>query len=371
MATPSSRSRQSTASNRKSRGPTALPVYQPPSHPLNEAAQRALQTLSQTHNLKRLKTHLNAANHTLSNCAAEVNDRYYHKSSSQQRRKARRAQQGLEDEDDDEDQSLEEMRVRVEEITSNLEKGVREIIDARATVEATEKALLEVHSNIVSGGGTVAPTQSTLGAGQFRSRRHPRAGSIDDDSEDETNQAQAQDPSHPQGPSSLLKQKLQDHESSYKNLSLRIRYANHNDYISFKKLTHDALHPGDDAPPLPNPSTWFHSANRSHSSQPRNPRPSAATNPTTEVLVEDSSSDLEVASERISIKCPLTLLPMRKPLSSKKCPHSFEEEAILEMIKNSTLNADGTTNNRPRRGATQQEGEKAVKCPVCEVVSSF
>lgn len=73
--------------------------------------------------------------------------------------------------------------------------------------------------------------------------------------------------------------------------------------------------------------------------------------------IEDDD-DLAVASERVSIKCPLTLLPMKEPVTSQKCPHSFEKGVILDMINRSDITLEGSG----RRGV------KALKCPVCVVV---
>lgn len=123
------------------------------------------------------------------------------------------------------------------------------------------------------------------------------------------------------------------------------RYASNNDYIGFKKIVHDSRHPENDARPMPHASTWF----------PGSPSADDAAGGQRTDDVDDD--DLEVASERISLKCPLTLLPMRQPVSSRKCPHSFERAAILELLSASHLRGRGT-------------GEKAMKCPVCEVVSS-
>jgi SUMO ligase MMS21 Smc5/6 complex component len=69
--------------------------------------------------------------------------------------------------------------------------------------------------------------------------------------------------------------------------------------------------------------------------------------------------DIEIEGEHISLKCPLTLLPFKDPVTSKKCPHSFERNAILPMIQSSEARVGGV-----RRG----EGERAVKCPICEQV---
>lgn len=69
------------------------------------------------------------------------------------------------------------------------------------------------------------------------------------------------------------------------------------------------------------------------------------------------SDDIAIQRERISLKCPLTLLPFQDPVTSTKCPHSFEREAIMDMISRSGRYAPDA--NRPGRRL------RAVKCPVC------
>jgi len=132
-------------------------------------------------------------------------------------------------------------------------------------------------------------------------------------------------------------------------------YAHHNDYVGFKKIVHDAHYPDDQAPPMPNASTWF----PSESPDPTMPNTRSAVAGATEPI-DDDDEDLAVASERISIKCPITLLPMKDPVTSQKCPHSFEKEAILSMIGDSDVWVGGSG----RRG----DGQKGMKCPVCEMV---
>ena len=136
-------------------------------------------------------------------------------------------------------------------------------------------------------------------------------------------------------------------------------YAQNNDYIGFKKLVYDAQFPGDDAPPMPHSSTWFsdqpHDTSSSHTS---GAAPAAGSQPAVD------ADELTVASEKISIKCPITLLPMKDPVTSTKCPHSFEKEAILSMINASDVTLEGSG----RRG---RSGPKAMQCPICTVVSSL
>ncbi|KAI9878598.1 MAG: hypothetical protein M1830_000458 [Pleopsidium flavum] len=347
---------------RPSRGPTTLPPYEPPLNPLTPASQRALQVLPQTHKLDRLKRHLDVANNSLTEMAGEVNDRYWQRADYHRRRKVRRAQQGVEDgvEEEERDRELEQMRERVGGMTDKMEEGVRRIIDAKAAVDGVENALVEVAGNVARGNGAVAATQSTLGASQFRQGRRRRGGGQDDDEgsdfEDEPSQEDGQENV---GPTQALQKKLEDQNLRYDRLPLRNRYATNNDYIGFKRIIHDALHPGDDAPPLPNASTWFPSSSpslpstRTRGAHVNNPNASDD---------NDEDDDLAIASERISIKCPLTLLPYKDPVSSTKCPHNFEKAAILDMIARSAARVGGSN----RRGV--DDGEKAVQCPVCEVM---
>lgn len=134
-------------------------------------------------------------------------------------------------------------------------------------------------------------------------------------------------------------------------------YTKNNDYIGFKKLVYDAQFPGDDAPPMPHSSTWFPDQSRD-SSDPNTGGPAAAVGSE----ADSNDDDLAVASERISIKCPITLLTMKDPVTSTKCPHNFEREAILSMINASEVRVDGS-------GIRGAGGKKAMQCPVCTVVS--
>jgi mRNA (guanine-N7-)-methyltransferase len=65
------------------------------------------------------------------------------------------------------------------------------------------------------------------------------------------------------------------------------------------------------------------------------------------------SDDVAIERERISLYCPITLVRFRDPVTSTKCPHSFEHDAIMDMIMGS----------RPMPGGPTRV--KAVKCPVC------
>lgn len=65
------------------------------------------------------------------------------------------------------------------------------------------------------------------------------------------------------------------------------------------------------------------------------------------------SDDVAIERERISLYCPITLVRFKDPVTSTKCPHSFEHNTIMDMIMRS----------RPMPGGPARV--KAVKCPVC------
>lgn len=129
--------------------------------------------------------------------------------------------------------------------------------------------------------------------------------------------------------------------------------------MGFYRVVHDAKHPGDEVPPLPHASTWFSrlqdpAAEASQSqSQPgshlgkREREPSPA------------ESDIAIERERISLKCPITLLTFIDPVTSTKCPHSFERSAIEDMLKQTTLSKPGPGGRRNR--------VKYIKCPICSL----
>jgi len=333
---PPTSSRTSTA---HSRGPTSLPPYQPATAPLNPTALLALQSLPQSHPLTSLSKRQTTAYTHLCDLAGEINDRYQTRAANAAKRRERRAAQGLSD-DDEAEEKITKMKDVTETMTTKMEAAVRRVVDERARVEAVETALQELDTNLRDGSGRLAPTQSTLGASQFRPRR---GADPDSDADDSATQQE--------GPTSFLKRKLETAETEHEGRPARAKYAADNDYVAFRRILHDATHPGDDAPPLPHASTWFPNAN-------------TTTGPASD------DEDIQIASEKRSIRCPLTLLPMRDPLSSTKCPHAFEKEAILEMLAASELrlHASGDLTNTTTAAGRRRGGENAMRCPECQVL---
>ncbi|KAI9663573.1 MAG: hypothetical protein M1829_006032 [Trizodia sp. TS-e1964] len=331
--------------------PGALPTYQPPSHTLTPAALRQISQLSDGHRLGKLKKHIRSANEQLTGIAGDLNDRVYLAQDSHQRRKAKRAQNFLNDdaEEEERDQAISKIREDAAKINSEMETATRLLIDDDERVNALEAALKDLNREYQNGTNR-NPTQTQRGR-----RRSLGDGDDEDDDEDSGADPAAEEQSYA-GPASKLQEILDRHKETYDSQPKRIKYANHNNYKGYKRIIHDALNPGEDAPPLPNANTWF-----PDEASDEVPTATSRGGKANEAAPDDSDDDLEIAGERISTKCPITLLPFVDPLTSSKCPHSFEKTAILEMIAQSSVRVGGGT----KRGT----GEKAIKCPICDEAS--
>ena len=364
------RSRPPATTSRLSSHPASRPPYQPLTHSLDPGAQHALRSLPTTHPLNDLKRRLQTAVLHLTEVTGDLNDQYQARRTDYERLKARRAararelqsSQGTDDVDEEGDRRMEDAWRQTDGWTAKMEERTRRVIDIQARMVDGENALEELSANVAQGR---TATQSSLGASQHpsRSQRHQQSrrgrqvaegDELDDDAQPEFDDQGSQQEQPFTGPTPLetFQTKLLTAESTYASLSLKDRYASHNDYIGFRKIVHDARHPNDDTP-LPHPSTWFPAPDSTARSQAnRNTHSASADTPQD----SDSDADIQVAREKRSIRCPLTLLP----LTSTLCPHSFERSAILSMLDASTVRANAAP-SAPRNG------EKAIKCPECEV----
>ena len=213
--TSSARSRPSTTSNRqRQRAGLTLPTYQPSEHPLNENAIRAIQDLHRNHRLESLKTRLHTANNHLAGAAVDVNDRLVARIALHEKSRARREKQGSQD-NEEEERAMDEKRRQTDELTGRLESGVRKVIDAKVEVQNVEKALKELEANVANNRGTIAPTQSTLGASQFRSNRRRRGEDASDD--DGENGEDTQSAGDSEGAWYFIKRKVAEQRETYQN----------------------------------------------------------------------------------------------------------------------------------------------------------
>ena len=325
-----------------------LPLYEPPVAPLNEEAQRALDALLQAHSSRRLKTHLDRATTSIIEVAGSINEAGCTAKEYHAKKRAKAAANG-EEQEQAEVVKFETLTGKIESLTQRLDTTMREMVDNHVSLEDLPVVMDDVKSKtteISTQFTDPTPTQT-----QTRSRRRR----IEDEDEEEDVDAEGRmadevvqpaAPNPDSAPSALFRSSLASHTDAWRSKTLTSRYSTANEYINFYQTVHDAKYPGDNAPPMPRSNTWF----------------TAEENPDASVLEEPvpPDEDLEIAAERISTKCPITFLPFKDPVTSTKCPHSFEREAIMSMMRRPTV-------PRSQRSQTQTQHEKEVACPVCSL----
>lgn len=221
MAPSRSRPATTTTVDRPGQARAQLPAYQPPQHPLNEAAQRALQNLPRNHKLDPLKTRQRAANKHLTQAAADINDRLQEKNAEFERRRRNLEKQGSQH-SIEEAPILDEMRRNIDDMTERLDASVRKIIDASAEVEGMERALRELQENVSNTACYGGATQSTLGASQARPR-HRSQGVGPDDEESEFGDEATQTVGENDSIMAALKQKIAEQRAAYQTMSMSHR----------------------------------------------------------------------------------------------------------------------------------------------------
>ena len=87
------------------------------------------------------------------------------------------------------------------------------------------------------------------------------------------------------------------------------KYANKTEYQDFKRRLWDIKHPDEDAP-----ATWFSADTRG--------------------TIAPDDDDIIVGHQVQSLKCPLTLQLLEKPMRNTTCPHVYSLDAIKELVRN-------------------------------------
>lgn len=123
---------------------------------------------------------------------------------------------------------------------------------------------------------------------------------------------------------------------AYDKLSMYRKYAKNNSYINFKRNWHEGLY--NDDVPVPDPRTWFD----------RDGQPQHVTG--TDGDEDDSDADIQIAREKRSFRCPLSLVAMTEPYTCQRCKHSFEKEAIFSYLGITMHNAQGFKKKCPETG---------------------
>ncbi|GLB02342.1 hypothetical protein AtubIFM57258_003687 [Aspergillus tubingensis] len=405
--TPRARERESTP---------PLPPYEPPTSTLTTLSHQpttapALSALLATHTSSTLKTHLQHAQEKLTDAAGEINERLTDAKERSKKAKERRrnlrshtfgnnnndgGEEDGSEEEEEEEGGIEEFEERVNATTKILEETIRGVIDKEVRGEEVGRVIAGLEGGVVERMRVRGVRRSQRGV-QLRRRRGrgDEEGGSEEEEEEGGEEEGVDVDEDEEGAVPFLAQfeeELQGKMEEYNGLSLTRRYTTNNSYIGFYKIIYEAKHIGDEIPPPPHPSTWFSHLEDPHSQPPSHHHPSTSTTTTNTTnsrkptrshpqpspsASEDNDDDDEIAiqTERISLKCPLTLLPFRDPVSSTKCPHSFEREAIFTMIGGSNQMVPDPRGSSGSSGSGSAGGGggrarkrvRSVKCPVCEV----
>ncbi|EXJ82719.1 hypothetical protein A1O3_06533 [Capronia epimyces CBS 606.96] len=351
---------------------------------------------------KKLHDFLVTAVDQLTEVTGKLNDRAYERRVRHERERARRRQQQQQQQqqedggdvdtstnDDEAEVAHEQFQQKVETLTAKMDLSIRAIIDDQVWLEGLPAALRHVVTAARNAASETQQmqTQPTPSPTPVQSTgRSPDDGHNDDASGRERKPATQRQPTAVQPsetPHELLAAALQEQSREWASKTLTERYAHNNDYKGFYRVLYDAKHPGEAAPPMPNERLWFAAEEGREliSTQQRSRHDSGRDEEGDEENDNDDDDDddddeIEIASERVRIKCPITLLPYVDPVTSLRCNHSYEKSAIQSMLETAQDHAPFTPEqlaeldrldrrDRPRR--ERQMRVPQVKCPECNL----
>ncbi|RMZ81624.1 hypothetical protein DV737_g2368, partial [Chaetothyriales sp. CBS 132003] len=369
--------------------PSALPFEQQPLEaPLNDEARRKLRELAAKRvNDYSLYPRVNKAVEFLDKGIGPIIDRAVEEKERHEKKLARLVEQGEEqgreqggeqggEQDVTEQERYEAFQRKVEELTKSMDQSIRQVVDTRVWLQELPEALKQVTNTATPQTQPVQPTtqQSGIQPTQDVSPR-PFNPDTDEDEDGEALQGGTQALPPDKTPSAVLKTALAAQQRNWRAKTLTDKYAHDNDYVGWYTNRWHALNPGDSAPPMPSAAIWFAAEEGRRQDRPLAGVPGQNGNGNSS---EEDNSDIEIAREKISIKCPITLMPFEDPVSSSKCNHSFEKTAILGMLQRSNERKELTPEQeaeiaairRPRDRAQRREQLRllqplGIKCPEC------
>ncbi|KAH9907381.1 zinc-finger of the MIZ type in Nse subunit-domain-containing protein [Xylariomycetidae sp. FL2044] len=293
------RGRPGTAStsDTPSRGPAKLPEYETPSFPLEFPSRQALAEIFSNRDSKQYEAHLAKSIKLLTDSVRDINDKHSKRKEDLRQSQQRRERQNREKNDREraEERAVLMLKEEVPRLTDSCDHAVRKVIDMKIELEDGKNAMKD----------TLEKTEAEFVHENARRSRNEDVEMADADADDQPNFT---------GPLRILAEAKEKAAAEYTTKSLYEKYGLHNDYIGFKGMWHDAVH-GSDGKPLPDASRWF-------------------TENGGEAEGEDEDEDLVIAEEHISIICPLSMVAMQDPYTSRACKHTFQKQAISEYIRN-------------------------------------
>lgn len=350
--------------------------------PLTGTAQTALSQLLKNHaTSSKLSDHLAFAIKQLTETTGDLNDVAYEKRIRYDKASIRRRAND-EDSDEEERDAHTSFQGKVQALTKKMDLSIRSVIDDQIWLEDFPEAA----QNVIAASeeqSTQQREQHNQSPTPIQSTQHTQAGQDEDRSQmgngndsSEHSNTDPFDASHSKQnvtPHVVLQSRLRDQFRDWQSKSLTERYASNNEYKGWKRIWYDANNPGESAPPMPDESLWFAAEEGREFEFASQRAPHAGED-------GESESDLEIAAEKVRLKCPITLLPYQNPVTSANCNHSYERDAILDMLRTSSdhvpFNAEQLSEinqfrkqrekDRKRQELAAQQ-EKQVKCPECSI----
>jgi len=330
-------------------GPSdTLPPYEPPVQALNIVGKRALADLSTNRETRRYEAHLVKLTASLRDSVGSINDLLLERRTSLANLAEKRRQRAAANGDSESatrmstyelqlQEEVAKLEVDVAALTDQTEEALRNVIDCRAELEDEQRVLAGVQERAAAQKERVErPAQAKRKRASKRGQgQESDVDELDDAAEEPEDEEMQDTPAEEPliGLPELLRTERKAKADEYAALTVHQRYGLNNDYVSFKRTWHDALHPEDQVP-LPDASTWFDAQGR--------PTKAVAPQP------DQDDEELVVQREVIDIRCQLSLKIFNEPYTSRICPHTFEKSDILSFLEG-------------------QGG--AAPCPVCQKVS--
>lgn len=358
---------------------------QPLSAPLNDNAIAALRDLvDEKSRQTKLHGYLKAAVQQITEVTGALNDAGYERKARYDREQARR---GADDPGDDAaDRAHEEFLGKVDTLTKKMDTSIRAIIDDQTWLEDLPSGIRQAANRAESSTQTqrsrLDQSPTPIQSPRQREREGDDNGGGSEFVDDTMTTEQKHRPSPVLDPADtphiLLAAALTRQSRAWSSKTLTEKYAAHNDYKGFYRVLYDAKHPGESAPPMPDERLWFavEEGRELISTQRHRQQRSGSGGDSDASDDEGSEVEIEIASEKVRLQCPITLLPYVDPVTSVKCNHSYEKTAILSMLQSSETFAPFSSeqlmelSQLDRRERPRRERElrlPRVKCPECNV----
>ncbi|KAL1867269.1 hypothetical protein Daus18300_006388 [Diaporthe australafricana] len=315
----SSANRRPPPSRRDQQDSVELPPYEPPKCPLTDDFKRRLKDLSTNRINDTYKKQTVESAKLLSATVYAINERVTNRkrtAAQNSEKAAKRKHSGDDAEGDDEGAAAQRAEAAVRELeeeTSDLanliEEAMRDALDMQVALE-DEKSILRDLPDLVE------TRQRSLAE---EAQQNQEAGD-----------GEADPPEVPGVPIFDILEEARDAKAAeYDKLNPYEKYAVNNNYIHFRQMWHEGLYEDPDEIPLPDATKWFDRDGRPKLEARKDEQGAGADGDEED---GDEDDEIQIASEKRSFRCPLSLAVIKAPFTCRICKHSFEKSAIKEYI---------------------------------------